>query len=240
MSYRCSRARKEFETQLGQAVGELLPLYAHAVKSGGGGGARLLAAYYVFAFAQLEVYVKSFVEDSLGALNTANPSFDKWPDLMMAYLLHKSDELAAEYRKFGISDDEGAILEKVARTARRIADWGNGGSPPATAESAAFLEKKKYPSPANLPQLFRRLGIKQIWAVVSATGKMDSKLILTSLNDLRTGIAHEGRVPPSFGLADFKDRLKQMRRFVAALDRGVSTHFCTGVMPRTTWNGAMA
>lgn len=154
--------------------------------------------------------------------------------------MHKSDELGAEYRRFSISDDEGAILDKVAQVARKIAAWSSGGPALKMVVADAFLEKKKYPSPANLPQLFRRLGIKQIWAVVSATGKMDSKLILTSLNDLRTCIAHEGRVPPSFGLADFKERLEQMRRFVAALDRGVSKHFCTGVMPRATWNGAMA
>jgi RiboL-PSP-HEPN len=240
MSYRCSRARREFESQLHQAVHELNPLYKYAIKSGGGGGARLLAAYYVFAFAQLEVYIKSFVEDSINAFSTSSPNFDKWPDLMLGYLLHRSDNLGAEYQKFGISEDEGAILAKVAQTARKIAAWGGGGAMPTTVEAAAFLEKKKYPSPNNLPQLFRRLGVKQIWAVVSSTGRMNSELILRSLNDLRTGIAHEGRVPPGFSLGDFKDRLEQMRRFVAALDRGVSTHFCSGVMPRSTWNVAMA
>lgn len=239
MSYRCSRARREFESQLNQAVHELTPLYKYAIKSGGGGGARLLAAYYVFAFAQLEVYIKSFVEDSINALSTSSPSFDRWPDLMMGYLLHRSDSLSAEYQKFAISDDEGAILEKVAQTARKIAAWGGGGVIPIAVEAATFLEKKKYPSPNNLPQLFRRLGIKQIWAVVSSTGRMNSELILRSLNDLRTGIAHEGQVPPGFSLGDFKNKLDQMRRFVAALDRGVSAHFCNGVMPRSKWNVAM-
>jgi len=238
MSYRCSRARREFESQLAQAVQELGPLYQHAIKCGGG-GSRLLAAYYVFAFAQLEVYIKSFVEDSINALSTSSPTFDKWPDLMMGYLLHRSDSLGADYQKFGISEDEGAILEKVAQTARKIAAWSSGGAVPTSLEAADFLEKKKYPSPKNLPQLFRRLGVKQIWAVVSSSGRMNSELILRSLNDLRTGIAHEGRVPPGFSLGDFKSRLDQMRRFVAALDRGVSKHFCKGIIPRSVWNVAM-
>lgn len=239
MSYRHSRARRSFESQLDQALLELTPLYRIAIKNGGGGGARLLAAYYVFAFAQFEVYIKSFVEDSLNAMSVSSPAFDKWPDLMLAYLLHKGENLGAEYRRFGINEDEGAILEKVAQTARKIAAWGDGGVIPTVVDAAAFLEKRKYPSPKNLPQLFRRLGVKQIWAVVSSTGKMNSELILTSLNDLRTDIAHEGKVPPGFGLNDFRDRLHQMRRFVAALDRGVSTHFCKGVMPRATWNDAV-
>lgn len=240
MSYRRTRARREFETQLDDAVRELRPLYNYVAKGGGGAGSRLLAAYYVFAFAQLEVYIKSFVEDSLSAFSLASPSFDKWPDTMMAYLLHKSEKLGSEYRRFGIDDDEGAILTKVAETARKVAVWGRGGATPTAVQAPAFLEKKKYPSPNNLPQLFRRLGVPQIWAVVSRAGRLNSELILTSLNDLRTGIAHEGRVPTGFGLVDFLDRIDQMRRFVAALDRGVSTHFCPAVMPRAAWNGAMA
>lgn len=235
MSYRRSRARQAFELQIDQAIQELTPLYK-LTRRDGGGGARLLAAYYVFAFAQLEVYIKSFVEDSLSAVHTSNPTFDKWPDLMLAYLLHKSENLGAEYRKFGIGEDEGAILAKVAQTARKIAAWGGGGPVPVVVDAAAFLDKKKYPSPKNLPQLFKRLGVTQIWTVISAAGRMNSELILTSLNDLRTDIAHEGKVPPGFGLTDFRDRLDQMRRFVAALDRGMSKYFCTGLMPRSAWN----
>ncbi|MDP1733223.1 MAG: HEPN domain-containing protein [Sulfuritalea sp.] len=240
MSYRCSRARRTFETQLRQALLEITPLYKIATKNGGGAGARLLAAYYVFAFAQLEVYIKSFVEDSITAVSVSGASFDQWPDLMLAYLLHKSENLGAEYRRFGINDDEGAILDKLAQTARKIAAWGAGGAIPTAVDASAFLEKKKYPSPKNLPQLFRRLGVKQIWAVVSAAGRMNSEMILTSLSDLRTDIAHEGNVPPGFGLSDYRDRLAQMRRFVAALDRGVSNRFCKNVMPRATWNSAVA
>lgn len=239
MSYRCSRARRAFEAQLDQVLLEIAPLYRVAIKNGGGGAARLLAAYYVFAFAQLEVFIKSFVEDSIAAVSASSPAFANWPDLMLAYLLHKSDNLGAEYKRFGINDDENAILEKVAQTARKIAAWGGGGAIPTAVDAAAFLEKKKYPSPKNLPQLFRRLGVKQIWAVISAAGRMNSEMILTSLNDLRTDIAHEGNVPPGFGFSDYRDRLDQMRRFVAALDRGVSKEFCKDLMTRAIWNGAV-
>jgi hypothetical protein len=240
MTYRLTRARREFETQIDGAVRELRLLHNHVVNSSGGAASRLLAAYYVFAFAQLEVYIKSFVEDSLKTFSTANPPFDKWPDTMMAYLLHKSEDLGGEYRKFGIGEDEGAILVKVAQTARKVLAWGSGGAIPNNLQAPDLLEKKKYPSPKNLPQLFRRLGVPKIWAVVSRAGNFNSELILTSLNDLRTGIAHEGRVPPGFGIVDFLDRIDQMRRFVAALDRGMSAQFCPSVMPRATWNSAMA
>lgn len=237
MSYRCSRARREFEIQLGAAVAELLPLHKHAKSHGG--GSRLLAAYYVFAFAQLEIYIKSFVEDTLSTLQAHAPNFDKWPDLLIGYMLHRGDNLGADYRRYGINEDEGAILTKLALTARKVAAWGSGGALPIPIDSAVFLEKKKYPSPSNLPQLFKRLGIPRIWNLISQAGRMNSELTLTSLNDLRTGIAHEGRVPPNFGMIDFRQRLEQMKKFVAALDRGVAGHFCPAVLTRATWNGAM-
>jgi len=238
MSYRQSRARREFERQIKAAIHELAPIYKYANKRGS--GSRLLAAYYVFAYSQLEVYIKSFVEDALNALNSTAPAFDKYPDLLLGYLLHSGEKLAAEYQRYGVTDDEGAILQKLADTARKVASWKTGGTTVASANATEFLEKKKYPSPKNLPQLFRRLGILQIWAVASRAGRMNSELILTSLNDLRTGIAHEGRVPPGFSMSDFRDRIDQMSRFVAALDRGVASHFCAGPMTRMTWNGKMS
>lgn len=237
MTYRCSRARREFEAQLKQAVREMMPLYRVAIKCGG--AHRLLAAYYVFAFSQLEVYVKNFVEDSLATLNETGSKIDKLPDLMLGFLLHKSENLAASYRRFSVNEDEGELLEKVAQTARKICSWSAGAESVAHLDASDFLEKKKYPSPKNIPQLFRRLGVKKIWAVIGKAGRMNGEMILTSLNDLRTDIAHEGRVPPGFTIGDFRDRLDQMCRFVAALDRGVATHFCSATISRTRWNEAM-
>jgi hypothetical protein len=238
MSYRCSKARREFQAQLDQAEQELVPLYKLANKQGR--GSRLLAAYYVLAYSQLEAYIKSFVEDSLNTLNCSTLAFDKLPDPMLGYLLHKTEKLADDYRRYGHSEDEGAIIDRVAEAARKIAAWSSGAAALPAADAAHFLEKKKYPSPKNLPQLFRRLGVKDIWAVIGRAGKMNGQLILTSLNDLRTDIAHEGILPQGFGLTDFQDRFMKMRRFVAALDRGVSSHFCSRLIARTAWNTAMS
>lgn len=235
MTYRRSRARLEFEQQLNQTLSEVQQLNPHGLSNG---ISRLLGAYYVFAFSQFEVYVKDIIEDSLQALNAAAPAFADVPDLMLGYLLHRGEDLGPEYRRFAISEDEGALLQKLATTGRKLAQWGAGG-PPIVLDAAVFLDKKKYPSPKNLPQLFKRLGVNNLWASVSATGKFDSKLILTSLNDLRTSIAHDGRVPPGFSIPDFKDRLSKMRRFVGALDRALASHFCSNAVPRQVWNQAM-
>jgi hypothetical protein len=239
MTYKRSRARRFFELQIDSSIRELRPLYRFAQDAGSGSATRLLAAYYVFAFAQFEVYIKGLVEDVLSTIETSNPAFEKWPDLMLAYFLHRIQNLGEVYRKFDTNDDEGALLNNVSTVAKNLASWSGGGTIPAAIDSAYFLEKKKYPSPKNMPQLFKRLGVRNIWALVSSAGRMNSEMILTSLNDLRTGIAHEGRVPVGFGMSDFRERIDQMLRFVAALDRGLSKHFCANVMSRSAWNGCM-
>lgn len=238
MNYKCSRARREFEFQLGQAEQELV--YLSKLDHKQSLNSRLLVAYYVYAYSLLEVYIKGIVEDSLNALSASGPAFDSWPDLMLGYFLHKNENLASHYRSFGYDEDEGAILERVAQTARNIASWSIGSKTLRITNAAYFLEKKKYPSPKNLPQLFKRLGIKNIWAAVGKAGKINGELMLTSLNDLRTSIVHEGKVPPGFSLGDFRNRLAQMRRFVAAIDRGVADHFCAGVIRRAAWNNSVS
>jgi hypothetical protein len=240
MSYRMSRARRTFEKQVALTLAELTPLHRVALKNGAGSASRLLGAYYVLVFAQLEVYVGSLVEDSLAAISTAQPSFDKWPDLMMAYLLHRGEDLAGHYRTFSLKEDEAALLNAVAGTARKVATWSSGGTAPVAIDSNVFLDRKKYPSPRNLPQLFRRLGVSHVWAIIGAAGHFNGELVLTSLNDLRTDIAHDGLVPPGFGFADFRDRVRQMRQFVAALDRSVSKHFCAATIARSVWNNSVA
>lgn len=223
MSYRRSRARREFELQLGQTRAELTQLYPPAARLPGFGGSRLLAAYYVFAFAQMEVFVKTVVEDALQAVQTAAPPLDSLPDLMVGYLIHRGDEVGAEYRRFATSEDEAALLGKVGGVARKVVAWHAGGLA-IQLDPSAFLDKKKYPSPRNMPQLFRRLGVRNLWAVASAAGRFNAELTLTSLNDLRTAIAHDGHVPPGFGKRDFRDRLDQMQEFVAAVDRCIADH----------------
>lgn len=237
MSYRQSRARRDFESQLSVISSDLSAL--HQLAKHHGSNTKMIGAFYVLAYSHLELYIKSFIEDSLDALNAAAPTINKMPDLMVAYILHRGQDLGASYRKFSLDENEGALLEKVAAVARSVESWTNGNSNITPASASEFLDKRKYPSPRNMPALFKRLGVKQIWAVIGKAGKMNGELILTSLNDLRTGIAHEGTVPPGFGIRDFKNRLEQMRRFVAALDRGVSSHFCSDSIPRGVWNNSM-
>lgn len=238
MTYRLSKARREFEEKLQLSTRELTSIYKYAHKRGS--SSKLLGAYYVFAYSQLEVYIKTLVEDIINTLNNSEVRIEKLPDLMLGYMLHKTENLGADYRRYSLDEDEGSISQKVALVARKISLWNSQQRINLIADAADFLDKKKYPSPKNIPQLFKRMGIEKIWQVIGRAGRINSELTLKSLNDLRTGIAHEGEIPPGFNFKDFKDRLEQMRKFVAALDRGISSHYCPNVLTREQWNRWMA
>ena len=238
MSYQKSRARATFEQQL---IESQVQLGSIRVKLGRrhAGEDNLLGAYYVLCFSHLEVYLRSFVEDAVQAFRVATPELSSWPEPMLGYLIHKAADLGSDYRRYQVSEDEGGLLSAVGVLGKKLGAWGQGGPAAAVLTAAMVLEKKKYPSPRNVPQLFKRFGITDAWACINRAGKFNGVLVLTSLNDLRTNIAHEGRVPTPFTYRDFKKNLEQMKKFVGAVDRGVSGHFCQALMTRSQWNTEM-
>jgi hypothetical protein len=234
VTYRSTRARRAFESQISDCLREVGPLYKVAVSKGT--GARLLGAYFVLAYSQLEVYLRSVVEDAFVVLKHENPNVDKWPDLMLGYFLHKSSNVAAKYKKFASDEDERAVVHHLAQTARQLISWGKGAATPPIGGGAAFLEKRTYPSPKNVPVLFSRIGVPDIWAEVGRIAKFNGALVLQSLNDIRTEVAHDGTVPVAFGFPEFRQALQHMERLVRAFDRAISSHFCSCVVKRTQWN----
>lgn len=238
MSYKKSRARATFEQQLEAARVQLNTI---RLKIGTNHSSRdnLLGAYYVLSFSLLEVYIKTFFEDALQAIGNASPPMASWPEPMLGYLLHRAADLGGEYRRYHVNDDEGGLLTAVGALGRRISAWGSGGPSVGALTASLVLDKKKYPSPRNLPQLFKRVGVTNAWACINRAGRFNGELVLTSLNDLRTNIAHEGRVPVPFAYRDFRINIDQMKKFVAAVDRGLSSHFCSGLIKRSDWNQSM-
>jgi len=236
MSYKHSKARRAFDSAVKNAVGEALTIqrFPQVRAATSSSSSRLLGAYYVLVFAQLETYIGDIIEDSVTAMNLYSNNPRVWPESMLGYAIHQGSDIRQQYRSFAFTEDEGAIINLLGQVAQKLIS-SNPSSPSVLLDAAHILEKKKYPSPKNMPQLFRRLGFSNIFSSISRVARTDSKLLLTSLNDLRTGIAHNGATPPAFSARDFRDRARQMSVFVAALDRVVATHFCQ-VMRRQQWN----
>jgi hypothetical protein len=237
MSYIPSRCRNEFNTQVSGSLRELGYLYPFAQAHGS--GSRLLALYYSFVFSQLEVYIKSLVGDSLRLVSSVSPPASQWPEMMLAYHLHKHYQLADEYRKFSAAGDEVNLLRGIGRISQEIQNWASGASNPAIINVDSYLEGRGYPSPRNLQRLFNRLGIASIWSQIDPISKMNNKRVLTSLNDIRTSIVHDGVVPPGFSIADHRNYTAQSFRIVIAIDRAIASHFCATIVSRPDWNARM-
>ena len=238
MRYTPSRCRNEFFTQVGGSLRELVDLYPQAQARGS--GSRLLALYHSFVFSQLEVYIKSMIGDSLRLVSSIGPAAGQWPEQMLAYHLHKQHQLAEEYRKFSANGgDEVRLLEVVGRISKEIENWTNGTSKPVIVNVDGYLEGRSYPSPRNLQRLFNRIGIVSIWTQIDPISRMDNKRVLTSLNDIRTSIVHDGVVPPGFNLTDHKKYTGQVYLLVNAIDRVIANHFCATMISCSDWNARM-
>lgn len=237
MSYMPSRCRNEFYTQVSDSLRELGYLYP--VAQARGSGSRLLAVYYSFVFSQLEVYIKSLVGDSLRLVSSVSPLASKWPEAMLAYHLHKQHRLAEEYRNFSTNGDEVGLLQGIARISKEIENWSTGRSNPAITNVDSFLESRGYPSPRNIQRLFNRIGITSVWSQVDPISRMDNRRVLTSLNDIRTSIVHDGIVPPGFGLVDHRRYTAQIFRLVRAIDQVIAHHFCATMISWADWNTHM-
>jgi hypothetical protein len=237
MSYTPSRCRNEFNTQVSGSLRELAYLYPFAQAHGS--GSRLLALYYSFVFSQLEVYIKSLVGDSLRLVSSVSPPASLWPEMMLAYHLHKQHQLAEEYRKFSAAGDEVSLLRGITRISKEIQNWTSGTSNPAIVNVDSYLEGRGYPSPKNLQRLFNRLGITSIWAQIDPISRMNNKIVLTSLNDIRTSIVHDGVVPPGFSIIDHRNYTAQSFRLVIAIDRAIASHFCATIVSWPDWNARM-
>ena len=89
----------------------------------------------------------------------------------------------------------------------------------------------KYPSTKNLRKLFRRLGIDPVFDRLNAVAKRDVESLLTSFNDVRTEMAHQG-MPIGMSVGDIKARINDISLVVGYIDRLFYSHVSktTGVV----------
>ena len=86
-----------------------------------------------------------------------------------------------------------------------------------------FVSDKKYPSVKNLPVLFKRFGIHNIFDELAAKGKKDYKMILKSFSDIRTEIAHQ-HPTPDLTHGDVLNQLIRLEDTVDKIDRVLWSH----------------
>jgi len=181
-------------------------------------------AAVVLTHAHLEAYVATVVPEFLDYLNRNARPRTRWHDE-----IHTSamvDALAADAGR--VVNAEG---EQQARTRTRqlvinvrAVDRVSRSVP---LRPAAILGDLKYPKLDNILLVFSRLVLPGIVQDLSQADGVSYGFALTTLNEDRGAIAHGDAIAPS--IADVRQTIRSVRRFMASLDRRLAVHAQTHV-----------
>lgn len=87
-----------------------------------------------------------------------------------------------------------------------------------------LVDDRKYPSEKNLPLLFYRIGINNIFDEINKITKSASKLQLKSFMDIRTTIAHSNNCN-GLTAEDVINKLNEIKKIICSIDRILFKHF---------------
>ncbi len=90
-------------------------------------------------------------------------------------------------------------------------------------EFIELIKRRKFPSHRNFEHLFESVGLSDINRKLSRRiGRTNFRLALKSLVDVRNALAHES--PPPVTHADVIRHIRDMRKWIGAIDREIYSH----------------
>lgn len=232
MPYARSAARRDFEGQvalLKRTLGTCRP----------GGSLRadvrdsVISYTVLLTSAYLETYLDSVISAWLQRCVTSGVTFSKLPNTLRSFCF-LDDRILEPFRHYCLTGDEFMFGQRIldGADANAFAAVDRGGQ--VAVLPIRRILRKKYPSPENLKLTFKRIGVPNVFDSLSARLRADSEAILTSFNDARSAIAHEGVPPPGFSDRDALRHLENVKVMVKWLDHVLWSHVRekTGV---TSW-----
>lgn len=225
MSYSLSNSRARFVSYSSQLLSvakttNKLPLgqFSYSYKN------YIYQSIVVLLSSAIEEYHKTILEDWFFRLRTASVTMDKIPvNSRMIGLLSVTEH---HYKNF-LYDREGEkdILKMLAKQKDAMKKYVD--------DAEAFdhkrfgmivLGKKKYPSTKNLDALYNRLGIPNIFNVLSKIRHKDFKTQLDSFLSVRESIAHEGAGAVTYD--DVKNHISFLNELIYLLDKELYKNCC--------------
>lgn len=172
----------------------------------------------------IEEYHKSIIEDWFYRLRINNVTMDKVPDNAKIYgLLHSTEQ---HYMKFLYSkENEKEILEKLANSKQILKKYVDDTEQFDIGWLAKSVwSNKKYPSVKNTLTLYNRLGIPNIFNVLSSIKHKDYKNQLNSFLSVRESIVHQGAGAVTF--EDVKNHIRFINELISLFDKELYKHCC--------------
>lgn len=222
MPYRYSGARKQYTVDVEAIASTLKEAFSPKCTSQPVKEYALCSAV-ILTSARFETYLETLVSDWCKAIVANRLSTDVLPLNTRAFLLN-DPAIENAYKKFVYRQDESEFLPDIAALiGRTMFLFASNGQQVPPFHPGRVYSKSKYPSPDNIKRLFRRCGIDGVFARLNASAKRDVENLLTSFNDVRTEMAHEG-MPVGLSATDVKARIAGVTSIVGYIDRLFYSH----------------
>lgn len=217
MPYQYSRARKQFISDLVTIYAALRDAYSGQCSSSIVRGFALCSAV-ILTSAKVESYLETLVSDWGKAILSNSITTEKLPLHTRAFLLN-DPAIETAYMKFGFQRNESEFLPEIgSMIGQPVLLFGKDGEHIPPFQVNRVYKDSKYPSPTNIRKLFRRCGIDSVFHKLNSIAKTDVEALITSFNDVRTEMAHEG-MPPGLSVSDVRARIKGAASVVGYIDR---------------------
>jgi hypothetical protein len=225
MPYHYSRARKQFASDLATITYALSD--AHSAKCSSGVVRELaLCSAVVLTSAKVETYLETLVADWGKAVLDNGLKTDKLPPHTRAFLFNEP-AIEKIYKRLGYDASEALFLPALAQLlGSRLFHFAKDDENIPVFPVGRIYSGVKYPSPQNLRKLFRRLGIDPLFPKLNTIARRDVEALLTSFNDIRTEMAHQG-MPVGMSVGDVRARIKDVASVVGYLDRVFYSQVCS-------------
>ena len=226
MSYKKSRARKTFETTVGELLKLAREISYKKVNLPYPQKNLIFQSTIVLTGSAIEEYLRVFIEDLVFSYRTNNATIGDLPVNFRTLSLLSFQK--PSYGRYIYTQNEKHALRDLDVTAQRLFELANPTTVFSTQVTAEqVLKDKKYPTVDNLKILFNRFGIPNFLHSINAAGHKDYKLDIDAFQSLRTTIAHQSQVNLTF--PDVKRNIDNMADVINRIDR-----MCCGQVSTTS------
>jgi hypothetical protein len=220
MPYSRSSAKKVFDTRIGD-LSRHARYTAYKNKRMKGEIRDLVFQSVVFHLsAALEDYLANLIGSWIHQVTLRKMNSSALPAISRSYVIFHRQK--AHYSNFVSTNDETKILKRLSLTNEEYKLVDEDVEIPNIITPSVILHERKYPSGDNIKVLFNRIGLSNIFDLLSKRLKTDAELGLRSFSDIRTSIAHES--PPNLSMSDVENQIGFIKGMAAAIDRLMCSH----------------
>lgn len=180
----------------------------------------IYSAAVIECSATLECYIEDVLSQWIVKAENLQITADKLPKPLLLYLLGKS--FSSPVAALIASHDEEKFISLLQGI--NISQFECSATVNSRMIRSVAVKDKKYPSPKNLKNIFRRFGIKNIHQDITRVLRKDSELLLRSFMDVRASVAHSYPTATIFSERDILSYLTNAGTIVRALDRILYKH----------------